>query len=134
LAFAIATRYGEGAAALACEMCDEMAELQGIYIAPTELAEAKSYEYVKAAVDADRKEEAKPVNERNEIDKSKTPRYTIPDKEVLRVNYEKSVEEGWISPLVSFAIYYNIEDTIYNELVGEKSAGGIENGKSFVAC
>jgi|GEM_PF-3290989 len=50
-AFAIATRYGEGAAALACEMCDEMAELQGIYIPPTEPAEAKSYEYVKAAVD-----------------------------------------------------------------------------------
>lgn len=50
-AYALSTKYGEGAAALACEMCDEMAEYQGVTIQPAEPADTKPYEYVKAAVE-----------------------------------------------------------------------------------
>lgn len=42
-AYALATKYGEGSAALACEYYDAMAELSGVYLPPAAPAETATY-------------------------------------------------------------------------------------------
>ena len=42
-AYALATKYGEGSAALACEYYDAMAELSGVYLPPAVPAETATY-------------------------------------------------------------------------------------------
>lgn len=45
-AYNVATRYGEGAAALAAQMYDAIAELEGALVPPAEMAETASYDEV----------------------------------------------------------------------------------------
>lgn len=45
-AYNVATRYGEGAAALAAQMYDAIAELEGAMVPPAEMAETASYDEV----------------------------------------------------------------------------------------
>lgn len=49
-AFGLATKYGEGGAALACEYYDELAEISGMYLAPAIPAETATIEEVGRAI------------------------------------------------------------------------------------
>lgn len=49
-AFALATKYGEGAAALSCEMYDALAEAQGAHVPPAEPAATATYQETARAV------------------------------------------------------------------------------------
>ena len=49
-AYALATRYGEAAAALACEMYDSVADASGLFLPPAEPAPTATFEETAAAV------------------------------------------------------------------------------------
>lgn len=59
-AYALATKYGEGAAALACEMYDRMAEVSGVALPPAVPVETASYHEVAKAVRGAMKQSANP--------------------------------------------------------------------------
>lgn len=49
-AYAIVTKYGEGTGALAAEMYDRIAELQGVVVPPAEVAKTATYEETRKAI------------------------------------------------------------------------------------
>ena len=53
-AYGLVTKYGEGSAALACEMYDALAELQGAHVPAAEPAETAEYSVVARMVNATR--------------------------------------------------------------------------------
>ncbi len=54
-AHALATSYGEGAAAESCRMYDDIAEMSGVYVAPAEMAETATFDEVAKSVNGTRK-------------------------------------------------------------------------------
>lgn len=49
-AYGLATKYGEAAGALACQMYDEVAALSGVVVPPAEMADTPSYNYTAKAI------------------------------------------------------------------------------------
>ena len=81
---------------------------------------------IKTAMESQDGYAPKKVSGDNTLETYDDSQYNNVDADNLRLQYNKDVEAGWISPLSGFENYKILHDRIQTELVGKTTANGIE--------